>query len=256
MQKVFPTCVWLKWQNISERMSVTMSACINQYQVEKMVDGRCELEKEELDTEARFATRLLSEKFKDSNKWHLQNVITGKIIPGGVKIQLRVEETECNKKEARSNAECAEVVTGAVRECEVTIGRSRNRLNVRESQCGSDVVTRCDECWEDPDDTMEVAKFAVDEITEEFQSNKWALQHISKAHTKVVKNKYIVYNLSLHMAETTCSRLMRSAYSGQCWIRSNSPTNYCEVTVLASLKSNLKKVSKKTCAGYNVSKYF
>ena len=46
-----------------------------------MVDGRCELEKEELDTEARFATRLLSEKFKDSNKWHLQNVITGSLSP-------------------------------------------------------------------------------------------------------------------------------------------------------------------------------
>ena len=42
----------------------------------------------------------------------------------------------------RSNSECAEEVTGAVRECEVTIFRSRNRLNVRESQCGSDVVTR------------------------------------------------------------------------------------------------------------------
>ena len=32
---------------------------------------------------------------------------------------------------------------------------------------------------------VEIAKFAVDQITEEFQSNKWALQHISKAHTKV-----------------------------------------------------------------------
>ena len=28
-------------------------------------------------------------------------ILLGKIIPGGVKIQLRLEETECNKKESR-----------------------------------------------------------------------------------------------------------------------------------------------------------
>ena len=73
---------------------------------------------------------------------------------------------------------------------------------------------------------------------------------------KVVKDKYIVYNMSLHMSETTCPRLVRSVYAGNCWIRSRAPTNYCEVTVLSSLKSNLRKVSRKTCAGYNVAKYF
>ena len=50
------------------------------------------------------------------------------------------------------------------------------------------VITRCDECWDNPDEDLEIAKFAVAEITQDFESNKWALQHIaqSKANVSIV----------------------------------------------------------------------
>ena len=51
------------------------------------------------------------------------------------------------------------------------------------------VVTRCDACYEDADDTLEIAKFAVERITKNFDSNKWALQHIAKAQTKVTQSQ-------------------------------------------------------------------
>ena len=45
------------------------------------------------------------------------------------------------------------------------------------------VVTLCDTC---PEDSLEIAKYAVKEITEDFEeSNEWALQHIDKAKSKV-----------------------------------------------------------------------
>lgn len=61
------------------------------------------------------------------------------------------------------------------------------------------MVTRCDECYEDADDTLEIAKFAVERITKNFDSNKWALQHIAKAQTKVtnirdIGHKYLKAN--------------------------------------------------------------
>ena len=51
------------------------------------------------------------------------------------------------------------------------------------------VVTLCDECYEDAEDTLEIAKFAVERITRNFDSNKWALQHIAKAQTKVTQSQ-------------------------------------------------------------------
>merc|ERR1712029_972358 len=75
---------------------LTMSACINQYQVEKMSDGRCELEEEELEQEAAFAAQIVSNKFKDNNRWKLKQVVSGKKVSDGVKIQLKVKETECD----------------------------------------------------------------------------------------------------------------------------------------------------------------
>ena len=89
-----------------------------------------------------------------------------------------------------------------------------------------------------------------------------------------MKDKYIVYNLSLHMTETDCARGVRSVYTEDCKLRARAPTNYCEVggatmlqtslaklsniqvTVLSSLKSSAKRLSKKACAGYNISKYY
>ena len=47
------------------------------------------------------------------------------------------------------------------------------------------VVTRCDDCYEDAEDSLDIAKFAVEEITADFDSNKWVLQHIARSQTKV-----------------------------------------------------------------------
>ena len=46
------------------------------------------------------------------------------------------------------------------------------------------VVTLCDTC---PEDSMDIAKYAVNEITSDFEeSNEWALQHVEKFKSKVV----------------------------------------------------------------------
>ena len=47
---------------------------------------------------------------------------------------------------------------------------------------------------------------------------------------QVVKDKYIVYNLSLHMTESNCARGVRSVYTEDCKLRARAPTNYCEVS--------------------------
>ena len=53
------------------------------------------------------------------------------------------------------------------------------------SQCGASVVTFCPSCSQD-EDVAEIAKFAVKEITEDFdQSNEWALQHVAKVQQTV-----------------------------------------------------------------------
>ena len=50
----------------------------------------------------------------------------------------------------------------------------------------------CDDC---PEDSMEIAKYAVKEITDDFEeSNEWALQHIDKVKSKVnffLDNKFV-----------------------------------------------------------------
>ena len=63
---------------------------------------------------------------------------SGKKVPGGVRLQLQVAETECGKQEA----ECGDLVrrgpgagAGLVRSCEVTVARQRNILNIPEQRC-------------------------------------------------------------------------------------------------------------------------
>ena len=52
-------------------------------------------------------------------------------------------------------------------------------------QCGASVVSFCAGCSQD-EDVAEIAKFAVKEITEDFdQSNEWALQHVAKVQQTV-----------------------------------------------------------------------
>ena len=69
--------------------------------------------------------------------------ISGKKVPSGVKLQLKVQETECFKTDvARSERDCAGAAADAearpVRNCEVTVAQTRNILNVEESQCVAD----------------------------------------------------------------------------------------------------------------------
>ena len=47
------------------------------------------------------------------------------------------------------------------------------------------MVTYCADCSQD-EEVAEIAKFAVKEITEDFdQSNEWALQHVAKVQQTV-----------------------------------------------------------------------
>ena len=73
-----------------------MSACINGYQVrskriniacfptfilppkvEKLSDGQCELDQKRVETEARFAASTLTRKFKDDQRWQIQEIVSG-----------------------------------------------------------------------------------------------------------------------------------------------------------------------------------
>jgi len=201
-----------------------MASCINQDQVTRMAAGRCELEASEVTEEAEFAVRTLSDRFKNQNRWALKDVLSGSKIQNGVRVTLRVQETDCLKT-ARSDAPCD--VKGPSRRCEITVNNSTRGLKVKKEECNADVVTLCDTC---PEDSLEIAKYAVKEITEDFEeSNEWALQHIDKAKSKVIKGKYVIYNLSLHMTETSCSRGTPGVYSENCLLRASAPSNYCEV---------------------------
>ena len=91
------------------------------------------------------------------------------------------------------------------------------------------MVTACPEC--EDDEMAELGKFAVQEVTADWgESGAWALQHIRSVRTKVVPGRYVVYNLALYMAESTCTRGVVNVYSESCSITRTAPTNYCEVT--------------------------
>jgi len=205
-----------------------MASCINKDQVTRMAAGRCELDVSEVNEEAEFAVRKLSNRFKNKNRWALRDVVSGSKIQDGVRMTLRLQETDCLKS-ARSDAPCEIIEEGPSRRCEIEINRSARGLKIRKNECIADVITLCEDC---PDDSMEIAKYAVKEITDDFEeSNEWALQHIDKVKTKVVKGKYVVYNLSLHMTETSCSRGTPGVYSENCLLRASAPSNFCEVFV-------------------------
>ena len=80
-----------------------MSACINGYQVrkknakteklqifrnfyfvkvEKLSDGQCELDEKRVEMEARFAATLLTTKFKDDQRWQIQEIVSGESTNG------------------------------------------------------------------------------------------------------------------------------------------------------------------------------
>merc|ERR1719410_1038233 len=56
---------------------LNMSACINGYEVEKLSDGQCELDQKRVETEARFAASTLTRKFKDDQRWQIQEIVSG-----------------------------------------------------------------------------------------------------------------------------------------------------------------------------------
>ena len=62
-----------------------------------------------------------------------------------------------------------------------------------------------------------------------------------------MKDKYIVYNLSIHMTESSCARGVRSVYSDNCKLRPRAPTNYCEVS---QYKFGEEKISVLSLSGH------
>ena len=109
-----------------------MSACINQYSVKSMTKGRCELDANQIETEANFATRRLSDKFESNKKWELKNVVFGKKVENGVRLGLNLEETNCLKSE-RSSSPCPSS-DGPERLCEATVVKSRGKLRLTETE--------------------------------------------------------------------------------------------------------------------------
>ena len=50
---------------------------------------------------------------------------------------------------------------------------------------------------------------------------------------------------------------VKNLYSSPvCQLRAAAPDNYCEVTVLQSLRSSRRRLASKTCAGYNIAQFF
>ena len=105
-----------------------MSACINNYSVRSMTEGRCELDAEQIENEAEFATKKFSDKFESSHKWELKNVVSGKKVPNGVKLKLNLQETNCLKSE-RSTLPCP-TADGPERLCEATVFRTRGQYRL------------------------------------------------------------------------------------------------------------------------------
>merc|ERR1711936_989819 len=128
-----------------------MASCINKDQVTKMSPGRCELDVSEVENEAHFAVRKLSNKFKNSNRWALKDVLSGSKVQDGVHLTLRLQETDCLKTQ-RSDAPCP-IREGSPRRCEITVKNTTRGLTIKKNECNADVVTLCDEC---PEDAMDM----------------------------------------------------------------------------------------------------
>ena len=50
--------------------------------VEKLSDGQCELDEKRVEMEARFAATLLTKKFKDDQRWQIQEIVSGEFTNG------------------------------------------------------------------------------------------------------------------------------------------------------------------------------
>ena len=80
---VFSTCQPASMATRSEKNSET-SDFRNFYfvKVEKLSDGQCELDEKRVEMEARFAATLLTKKFKDDQRWQIQEIVSGESTNG------------------------------------------------------------------------------------------------------------------------------------------------------------------------------
>jgi len=127
--------------------------------------------------------------------------------------------------------------------------------------CHTDVVTLCQNCTSK---AVDLAKWATWKIGHSFRkSNLWALQHVDGASVRKVGKGVQAWDLRIHMKETSCSRdegesmhTLYTLYTGQthCLVDQQGPDNLCEVRVLS--KGKKRMMTKRTCAGHNVSSIF
>jgi len=226
------------------------AACISRSTIPLVADKPCELEPAEVDALAGRVMAQLRDSFPNPRRWVVNGLKAAQREEGGgTRLSIGIQESQCLKT-ARAREVCPVREGAKERRCEATLKEGK----VRDVACEAAAITICDGC-----DEAEVglAKLAVKKITKQWPSKQWALQHLAAAKKQEVGGKYVKHKLRLHMSETSCSREVVDVYSDPtCVLRQDAPDNYCEVTILESMHSNRKRVSQKTCAGYNVSQFF
>lgn len=226
------------------------AACISRSSIHLVADKPCELEPAEVDSLAGKVMGKLRDSFPNPRRWVVNGLKAAQREEGGgTRLSLGIQESQCLKT-ARAREVCPAREGAKERRCVATFKNGK----VRDVACEAAAITLCDGCHESE---VDLAKLAVREITNKWPSKQWALQHLAAAKKQEVGGKYVKHKLSLHMSESSCSREVEDVYSDpSCVLRQDAPDNYCEVTILESLHSNRKRVSQKTCAGYNVSQFF
>jgi len=226
------------------------AACISRSSIPLVVEKPCELEPVEVDALAARVMAQLRDSFPNPRRWVVNGLKAAQREEGGgTRLSIGIQESQCLKT-ARAREVCPAREGAKERRCQATLKGGK----VRDVACEAAAITLCDGCDESE---VGVAKLAVKKITGQWPSNQWALQHLAAAKKQEIGGKYVKHKLRLHMSETSCSREVVDIYSdSSCVLRQDAPDNYCEVTILESLHSNRKRVSRKTCAGYNVSQFF
>ena len=80
---VFSTCQPASMATRSEKTGkLQIFSNFNFVKVEKLSDGQCELDEKRVEMEARFAATLLTTKFKDDQRWQIQEIVSGESTNG------------------------------------------------------------------------------------------------------------------------------------------------------------------------------